>query len=182
MARPPSKDTRNRSIGSQAADASALGDAEALHHLARPHLAQTRHGLQQVDDPHLADDLVALAVVQHVDDRGAGVLQPVLDLGPLPPRRGCLVERCLSLLRKGGLIAVDNTLWSGRVADMKVRDADTRNVLGLAMEISALGTPGDPRVLSEATITLADYGAGSALFAVPLVRPGQVASIRGISA
>ena len=26
-------------------------------------------------------------------------------------------ERCLRLLRSGGLIAVDNTLWDGRVAD-----------------------------------------------------------------
>jgi predicted O-methyltransferase YrrM len=35
-------------------------------------------------------------------------------------------ERCLKLLRAGGLIAVDNTLWSGRVADTTVRDADTQ--------------------------------------------------------
>jgi predicted O-methyltransferase YrrM len=35
-------------------------------------------------------------------------------------------ERCLELVRKGGLIAVDNTLWSGWVADGKRRDADTR--------------------------------------------------------
>jgi predicted O-methyltransferase YrrM len=35
-------------------------------------------------------------------------------------------ERCLELVRKGGLIAVDNTLWSGWVADGKQRDADTR--------------------------------------------------------
>lgn len=34
-------------------------------------------------------------------------------------------ERCLVLLQTGGLIAVDNTLWSGRVADPTVRDADT---------------------------------------------------------
>jgi len=34
-------------------------------------------------------------------------------------------ERCLQLLRTGGLVAVDNTLWSGRVADPKVKDADT---------------------------------------------------------
>lgn len=34
-------------------------------------------------------------------------------------------ERCLALLRTNGLIAVDNTLWSGRVADAGVRDADT---------------------------------------------------------
>ena len=34
-------------------------------------------------------------------------------------------ERCLELLRPGGLIAVDNTLWSGRVADSTETDADT---------------------------------------------------------
>lgn len=34
-------------------------------------------------------------------------------------------ERCLRLVRPGGLIAVDNTLWSGKVADPSVRDADT---------------------------------------------------------
>jgi predicted O-methyltransferase YrrM len=34
-------------------------------------------------------------------------------------------ERCLTLLRPNGLIAVDNTLWSGRVADRAERDADT---------------------------------------------------------
>ena len=34
-------------------------------------------------------------------------------------------ERILKLLRKGGLIAIDNTLWSGKVADLAVNDADT---------------------------------------------------------
>lgn len=34
-------------------------------------------------------------------------------------------ERSLRLLRPGGLIVVDNTLWSGRVADPEVADADT---------------------------------------------------------
>jgi predicted O-methyltransferase YrrM len=34
-------------------------------------------------------------------------------------------ERCLLLARRGGLIAVDNTLWSGRVADPANREADT---------------------------------------------------------
>jgi predicted O-methyltransferase YrrM len=37
-------------------------------------------------------------------------------------------ERCLQLLRPGGLIAVDNTLWSGRVADPKVDDVDTKAI------------------------------------------------------
>lgn len=34
-------------------------------------------------------------------------------------------ERCLKLLRSGGLIVVDNVLWSGRVADPGNRDRET---------------------------------------------------------
>ncbi|HUL95674.1 MAG TPA: class I SAM-dependent methyltransferase [Usitatibacter sp.] len=34
-------------------------------------------------------------------------------------------ERCLTLLRKGGLVAVDNTLWSGDVADPSKTDENT---------------------------------------------------------
>lgn len=34
-------------------------------------------------------------------------------------------ERALQLLRTGGLIAIDNTIWSGKVADPKAQDADT---------------------------------------------------------
>jgi len=34
-------------------------------------------------------------------------------------------ERCLALLRPGGLIAIDNVLWSGRVAEVDSDDPDT---------------------------------------------------------
>ncbi len=37
-------------------------------------------------------------------------------------------ERLLRLIRPGGLIAVDNTLWSGAVADPGDRDADTQAI------------------------------------------------------
>jgi predicted O-methyltransferase YrrM len=37
-------------------------------------------------------------------------------------------ERCLMLLRPGGLIVVDNTLWYGRVIDQTMDDPDTRAV------------------------------------------------------
>lgn len=37
-------------------------------------------------------------------------------------------ERVLALLRPGGLIAIDNTLWSGQVADPACQDADTRAI------------------------------------------------------
>ena len=34
-------------------------------------------------------------------------------------------ERALQLLRVGGLIAIDNTIWSGKVADSTEQDSDT---------------------------------------------------------
>jgi predicted O-methyltransferase YrrM len=34
-------------------------------------------------------------------------------------------ERCLQLVRRGGLIAVDNTLWGGSVADPRKKSVDT---------------------------------------------------------
>ncbi len=37
-------------------------------------------------------------------------------------------ERALTLIRVGGLIAVDNTLWQGRVADPNARDAETQAI------------------------------------------------------
>jgi predicted O-methyltransferase YrrM len=40
-------------------------------------------------------------------------------------------ERCLTLVRPGGLIAFDNTLWSGAVADPARDDADTKALRAL---------------------------------------------------
>jgi predicted O-methyltransferase YrrM len=37
-------------------------------------------------------------------------------------------ERCLKLVRRGGVIAIDNTLWYGRVIDPRDRSEDTRAV------------------------------------------------------
>jgi caffeoyl-CoA O-methyltransferase len=37
-------------------------------------------------------------------------------------------ERCLRLLRRGGLVAIDNTLWYGRVIDRRQDDEDTRAI------------------------------------------------------
>lgn len=50
-------------------------------------------------------------------------------------------ERALELLRPGGLIAVDNTLWSGSVADPGVNDPDTVAIRELNAELH-----GDDRV------------------------------------
>lgn len=40
-------------------------------------------------------------------------------------------EACLSLVRRGGLILIDNTLWGGRVVDSNARDDDTLAIKAL---------------------------------------------------
>jgi O-methyltransferase len=44
-------------------------------------------------------------------------------------------EQCLRLLRSGGLVAIDNTLWSGWVADAARDDADTSALRRLNLKI-----------------------------------------------
>jgi len=53
-------------------------------------------------------------------------------------------ERCLVLLRKGGLIAIDNTLWSGAVIDPRDESKDTVALRALNDFIA-----GDSRVSSS---------------------------------
>jgi predicted O-methyltransferase YrrM len=50
-------------------------------------------------------------------------------------------EACLVLVRPGGLIAVDNTLWSGKVADPAARDPETEAIRALNAKVRD-----DPRV------------------------------------
>ena len=44
-------------------------------------------------------------------------------------------ERALRLIRVGGLIAIDNTIWSGRVADPNEKDADTVAIRNLNVKL-----------------------------------------------
>jgi predicted O-methyltransferase YrrM len=46
-------------------------------------------------------------------------------------------ERCLTLLRPGGLLAVDNALWSGAVADPADQRDNTRAIRALNQKIAA---------------------------------------------
>ena len=46
-------------------------------------------------------------------------------------------ERCLTLLRPGGLLAVDNTLWSGAVANDADQGESTRAIRALNLKIAA---------------------------------------------
>jgi predicted O-methyltransferase YrrM len=53
------------------------------------------------------------------------------------PGYAAYLERCLQLLRPNGLVAVDNTLWSGRVADPAVRDEDTAALRAFNAQVAA---------------------------------------------
>jgi predicted O-methyltransferase YrrM len=52
-------------------------------------------------------------------------------------------EKALQLVRPGGLIAIDNVLWGGKVADPAVQDSRTQAIRDLNQKIHQ-----DPRVLS----------------------------------
>lgn len=60
-------------------------------------------------------------------------------------------EKSLQLIRPGGLIAVDNTLWYGRVADPEVQDNRTKCIRALNEKVQ-----GDERV----TMSLVPIGDG----------------------
>lgn len=64
-------------------------------------------------------------------------------------------EKCLRLVRPGGVIAVDNTLWSGKVADPEVTDEDTKAIRGFNATVVD-----DHRV----TMSLVPIGDGLSLF------------------
>lgn len=63
-------------------------------------------------------------------------------------------ERALKLIRPGGLIAIDNVLWSGRVADSQIDDNRTKKIRALNKKIHQ-----DDRV----TISMVPIGDGLTL-------------------
>jgi len=67
---------------------------------------------------------------------------------------GAYYERCLKLLRRGGLIAIDNVLWGGEVANPKTNDVDTRAIRALNKKLK-----GDKRV----SISMVPIGDGLTL-------------------
>ena len=59
-------------------------------------------------------------------------------------------EAALSLARPGGIILIDNLIWSGKVADPSITDRDTETLRTMAQILRA-----DPRI-DFSLITLAD--------------------------
>ena len=59
-------------------------------------------------------------------------------------------ERSLALVRPGGLIAIDNVLWSGRVADSQAQDKQTQAIRAFNQKLHA-----DDRIL-RSLVPIAD--------------------------
>ena len=59
-------------------------------------------------------------------------------------------EACLRLVRPGGLIAIDNTLWEGAVADASVHNADTDSIRAINLKIR------DDRRVDAVLLTIGD--------------------------
>ena len=70
----------------------------------------------------LAPALETLAALER--ERGAGSFDFAF-IDADKPAYDAYYESCLRLLRPGGLVALDNMLWSGNVADSRKHDADT---------------------------------------------------------
>ena len=53
------------------------------------------------------------------------------------PNYGAYYEACVALVRSGGLICIDNVLWSGRVADPSDTDASTEAIRAINARIAS---------------------------------------------
>ena len=110
-------------------------------------------GLERKIDLRLAPALETLAALER--ERGAGSFDFAF-IDADKPAYDAYYESCLRLLRAGGLIALDNMLWSGNVADPNRHDADTDALRALNAKIrddarvdSCLLTVGDGVMLAR---------------------------------
>jgi predicted O-methyltransferase YrrM len=92
----------------------------------------------------------ALDTIDHLLARGSAGLFDFAFIDADKAQYDAYYEGCLKLLRPGGLVALDNMLWSGRVTDPDHHDADTDAIRALNAKICA-----DKRV-DSALLTIGD--------------------------
>jgi predicted O-methyltransferase YrrM len=110
-------------------------------------------GVAEKIELRLAPALQSLRALER--ERGAGAFDFAF-VDADKPGYDAYYEGCLKLLRPGGLVAFDNVLWSGKVADPKAHDADTDALRALNAKIrddarvdSCLLTVGDGVMLAR---------------------------------
>ena len=77
------------------------------------------------------DDRIRLVLAPAIDTLAALPLEPGIDMAFIDADKGGYIgyyEAILPRLRPGGLIVVDNVLWSGAVVDPSVDDDDTNAI------------------------------------------------------
>src|SRR5450631_470043 len=89
-------------VVAQPSDPAGLSDADLPHDLAGPDAADARHRLQQRRDLHLADDVVVLAVRDHLGQQALGVLEAILNCCPLTTS-DCRLCKSIGTLLRGEL-------------------------------------------------------------------------------
>ena len=73
----------------------------------------------------------ALQTLQHLIDQGEANTFDFAFIDADKANYSAYYEKCVELIRHGGLIAVDNVLWDGAVADPQNEDKDTRAIRAL---------------------------------------------------
>lgn len=76
-------------------------------------------------------------------------------------------EHCLALLRSGGLIAIDNVLWDGKVADPEKKDKDTEAIRAL-----------NKHLLNDSRVDISMVAVGDGLY---LCRKKQQSSVSNLA-
>ncbi len=84
-------------------------------------------------------DLRIAPAVETLDNLLAGGRGGTFDLAFIDADKGnydSYYERCLKLVKQGGLVAIDNVLWDGKVADPSITDESTSAIRALNEKIS----------------------------------------------
>ena len=104
--------------------------------------ARRRLGIAGVEEAGIADriELTVAPAVETLDRLLAQGLEGQIDLAFIDADKqnyDNYYERCLRLVRSGGLLLVDNVLWGGSVADPADKDGDTQAIRALNAKLQA---------------------------------------------
>jgi predicted O-methyltransferase YrrM len=77
----------------------------------------------------------AVETLEHLIEEGATFDLAFIDADK--PSYAAYYEACVALVRPGGLICIDNVLWSGRVADPADSDASTEAIRAINARVAA---------------------------------------------
>ncbi|TNE38986.1 MAG: methyltransferase domain-containing protein [Sphingomonadales bacterium] len=89
-------------------------------------------GVDKMIDLHVAP---ATETLQKLIEEGAAGSYDFAFIDADKPGYDAYYEACLELLRPGGLIAIDNVLWSGNVADPEATDENTMALKALNQKV-----------------------------------------------